>query len=78
MYKTDIISQYLTDIYRIFPGRLTLSPKELGQLRKKSIQTLRRERERGVGVEFIEGNGRIEYPIRSIAEWLAGQSVKTA
>jgi len=64
------IRKHIEDINIFFPKQLTLSPKQLAELRGTSIQTLRRERQRGVGIAFKERNNQVEYPVREIAKWL--------
>lgn len=64
------IQKHMQDIICLFPKQLTLSPKQLAELRGTSIQTLRRERQRGVGVAFKERNNQVEYPVRDVAKWL--------
>ncbi len=70
MGTQETVDQYIADIQNIFPNQLTLSPKELARLRNKSVQTLWRERKKGIGVPYKEQNGNIEYPVREIAIWL--------
>jgi len=69
--REKVIEDHITDIGKIFPSRLMLSKKELAQLRNVSESTLNREKANGIGVEYKEQRGRIMYPVRSIAEWLA-------
>ena len=75
--KTERIEKNMIDIQNLFPHQLTLSPQQLAQLRHKSVQTLARERKKGVGVPFKDNAGTIEYPIREVAIWLQN-TIKTA
>ncbi len=71
------IESNMMDIQKLFPFQLTLSPQQLAQLRNKSIQTLGRERKKGIGVPYKDNAGTIEYPIREVAIWLQN-TIKTA
>ena len=75
--NTACIDKYIADIQNLFPFQLTLSPQQLAQLRNKSIQTLARERKKGIGVSYKNNAGNIEYPIREVAIWLQN-TIKTA
>ena len=65
------IEQNIADIQALYPGQLVLSQRQFAQLRNKSVLTLSRERKRGIGAEFKDNNGTIEYPVRKVAEWLS-------
>lgn len=75
MNREKVIEDHINDIGKIFPGRLMLSKKELAQLRNVSESTLNREKANGSGVAYKEQNGRIMYPVRSIAEWFADLTI---
>ena len=70
------IGGIMEDIWRMHPGKLVLSKKELAGLRNVSESTINREIRDGLGVEYIKTRGRVTFPIRSIAEWLS-RTVKT-
>ncbi len=71
------IEENMIDLQNLFPHQLTLSPQQLAKLRNKSIQTLGRERKKGIGVPYKDNAGTIEYPIREVAIWLQN-TIKTA
>ena len=71
------IQNHINDIQALYPGLLVLSPKQFAKMRNKSVLTLSRERHKCVGPEYKNNNGKIEYPIRAISEWLQN-TVKTA
>lgn len=73
--KENVIEDHINDIGKIFPGRLVLAKKELAQLRNVSESTLNREKANGNGIPYKVQNGRIMYPVRSIAEWLADLTI---
>jgi len=74
--RSTNIEDHITDIQTLFPRQLTLSPHQLAKLRNKSVQTLMRERKKGIGVPYKDNAGTIEYPIREVAIWLQ-QTIKT-
>lgn len=69
--REALIENHIKDIAKLFPGRLLLCKKELSQLRSVSESTINREKAKGKGISYKVQNGRIMYPIRSIAEWMA-------
>jgi len=71
-----IIEQYIVDIGKIYPGKLLLTKAELARIRNTSESTINREKKRAEGVAYKHQGGRILYPVRSIAEWLA-KTIKT-
>lgn len=79
--KADNIDQdienHIADILKIFPNQLVLSPKQLAILRNTSTLTLSRERLKGIGIPYIDKNGKPTYPVRAIATWLNG-TIQTA
>ncbi len=75
--NTACIDKYIADIQNLFPHQLTISPHQLARLRNKSVQTLMRERKKGIGVAYKDNSGQIEYPIREVAIWFQN-TIKTA
>jgi len=72
------IEENMIDLQNLFPHQLTLSPQQLAKLRNKSVQTIIRERKKGIGVPYKNNEaGTIEYPIREVAIWLSN-TIKTA
>lgn len=58
-------------------NQMVVTPKELSMIISKSEITLYRERKKGIGIPFIQRNGKIVYPIREVAIWL-NSTIKTA
>ncbi len=71
------IEKNIADIQKIFPNQLTLTQQQFAKLRNKSVLTLSRERKRCVGAEYKDNEGKIEYPVRRVAEWMH-RTIKTA
>ncbi len=74
---TEEVEKHIMDIATIFPGKLMLTKEELAQLRNTSVATLNRELKEGTGVPHKSSRGRIMYPVRKVAEWLASDIVLT-
>ena len=56
-------------------GQRYLTTTEAAALRRKRVQTLRKERWRGDGPPYIRDGGRILYPLRELERWLADHMV---
>lgn len=74
--QTQELEQHMEDILKIFPGQLVLTPKQVSKMRNISTQTLRREREAGIGIGYKVRNNQYEYPVREVAKWLCS-TIKT-
>ncbi len=71
--KNLLIEKHMADLRKLYPTQLLISKKQLKQLRKKSENTLNREKKNGTGIPCKqEGKGIVMYPLRDIAAWMVG------
>lgn len=61
--------------------KVQLTPSETSEITGRSIQMLQKDRTDGVGIEYIKmgkgKNSKVFYPIKSIADFLENNTVKT-